>query len=79
VQLGGVSGRGRDLHTLAAQQRRHPIPHERRVVGDHHPQDPAPLAPAHIMHGHPASEPRQADLARLPHPKVRVVRDQLAH
>ena len=79
MQLGGVCGRGRDLDAVAAQQRRHPIPDERRIVGDHHLQGPAGLAPAHVVHGHPAGEPGQANLARLPHPHVRVVRHQLAH
>jgi hypothetical protein len=79
VQLRGVPGSGRDLHAVVPQQCRHAIPHERRVIGDHHPQELAPLAPAHLMYGHPAGEARQADLARLAHPKVRLVRDQFAH
>ena len=67
-----------DLDAVVAQQRRHAVAHERRVVGDHDPQrPPAALAPAHLVDHHPASEPRQAHFAPLPETQIRLVADQL--
>ena len=78
VQLGRVARRGGDLDAVVAQQRRHAVAHERRVVGDHDAQRaPAALAPAHLVDHHATGEARQAHLAILPEAQVRVLGDQL--
>jgi hypothetical protein len=80
VQPDRVARRAHDLYTAVAKQRRHSVANERRVVGDHDAQRPlAALAPAHLMDGQMAGEPRQAHVAFLTEAQVGRVARQLAH